>query len=360
MPMETTTIIESSTLGLDLGDTQTRGAVLNQSGELVEECSIQTSPQTFARFFQRFEGSTAAMEIGSQSRWASQLLIDMGLKVLVANPCQLSLIYGSKNKNDKLDAERLARLARFNSKLLHAIEHRPANQQADLENLKARDLLVRTRPRTVCHIRGVLKSYGVKMKSCDTESFANQVKSFVPEPLGAIFEPLLHILDAINAQIAVYDKTINTLCRDKYAKETSTLQQVNGVGPVTALTFVLTIGDPGRFKSSRCVGSFFGLCPSQCESGDSSPQLSITRAGDTRVRVLLVQCAQYILGPFGKDCDLRRWGLRKAEHGGKKGKRKAIVAVARKLAVLLHRLLVTGQPYEPLRNSERSQAPTTV
>ena len=126
-------------------------------------------------------------------------------------------------------------------------------------------------------------------------------------------------------------------------------RQVPDVGAITALYYVLTIEDPGRFAKSRAVGAYVGLRPRQRDSGEQKPQLRITKAGDRLLRSLLVRCAHYILGPFGPDADLRRSGLRMAERGGAAGKKRAIVAVARRLAVLLHRLWVTGEVYEPLR-----------
>jgi transposase len=148
---------------------------------------------------------------------------------------------------------------------------------------------------------------------------------------------------------------IEEACREVYP-ETAPLLDVNGVGALTALAFVLTVEEPGRFRSSRAVGAYFGLRPRRDQSGDVDKQLPVTKAGDRMVRKLLVQNAQYILGPFGKDSDLRRWGLKLAERGGKNAKRKAVVAVARKLAVLLHRLWVTGEVYEPLRRANLDAA----
>jgi len=133
---------------------------------------------------------------------------------------------------------------------------------------------------------------------------------------------------------------------------TRLLRQVPGVGPVTALAFVLALADPSRFRSSRSVGAYLGLRPRRSDSGESMPELRITKAGNGAVRRLLVQCAQYILGPFGPESDLRGWGLKLAGRGGKRAKRVAVVAVARKLSVLLHRLWVSGENYDPLRNSK--------
>jgi len=112
---------------------------------------------------------------------------------------------------------------------------------------------------------------------------------------------------------------------------------------------VLTLEDPGRFRQSRAVGPYLGLCPRRDQSGGRDAQLRITKRGDAMLRRLLVSGAQYILGPFGPDTDLRRWGLRLAARGGKNAKKRAVVAVARKLATLLHRLWVSGATYQPLR-----------
>lgn len=343
------------TLGLDLGDKRTRFAVLDADGELVEEGAVLTSPDEFKRVFARFAGSVVALEVGSQSRWSSELLVDLGLRVYVANPRQLKLIYGSTDKDDRLDARRLARLARVDSALLHPVTHRSNDLQTDLEVLKARGVLVEMRTKMVNHVRGVLKAFGVKMKSCSTPAFSNQVRDVVPENLRSGLLPLIDALQDISARIGDFDRQILSLCREKYRVEAEIVRQVNGVGPVTGLTYILTLGDPRRFKKSRDVGPFLGLRPRRSESGDSAPELGITRAGDPRLRALMVQSAHYILGPFGKDCDLRRWGLKKAE-GSKRNKKRAIIAVARKLAVLLHRLLTTGEAYEPFRNAPTQEA----
>jgi transposase len=134
------------------------------------------------------------------------------------------------------------------------------------------------------------------------------------------------------------------------------LTQVSGVGTLTAMAFVLTIEEPHRFRRSRDVGCYLGLRPKQQDSGERSPQLRITKAGDSYLRKILVSSAHYIIGPFGPDTDLRRWGLKLCERGGKNAKKRAVVAVARKLAVLLHRLWVTGEVYEPLRNAQAKLA----
>ncbi len=124
------------------------------------------------------------------------------------------------------------------------------------------------------------------------------------------------------------------------------------MGKLIALTYILTLEDPKRFRKSRDAGCYIGLQPGRRNSGQSEPQLHITREGDSYLRMVLVQGAHHILGPFGEDSDLRRWGLKLAERGGKNAKKRAIIAVARKLAVLLHHLWSSGEKYEPLHNTQ--------
>jgi transposase len=169
--------------------------------------------------------------------------------------------------------------------------------------------------------------------------------------LRAALEPLLREVESLNEHIKEYDRRIEKM-QETYP-QVELLKQVKGVGDLIALGYVLTIEDPQRFKKSRDVGCFVGLQPGRRNSGESEPQMHITKEGDRYLRTLLVQGAHYILGPFGEDCDLRRWGRKLSERGGKKAKRRAVVAVARKLAVLLHRLWVSGEVYEPLRNSQK-------
>jgi transposase len=165
-------------------------------------------------------------------------------------------------------------------------------------------------------------------------------------------EPLLKEVESLNERIQEYDERMEKIAKQVYP-EVSLLKQVKGVGTQIALTYVLTIEDPHRFRKSREVGCFLGLRPGRRNSGESEPEKRISKEGDRYLRTMMVQGAHYILGPFGHDSDLRRWGLKLAERGGKNAKKRAVVAVARKLAVLLHKLWVSGEVYEPLRNNHQ-------
>ncbi len=169
----------------------------------------------------------------------------------------------------------------------------------------------------------------------------------IPTELRETLQPLLRMIATLNEEIKSYDQKIEKLASEKY-RHTQLLRQVTGVGPITALAYVLTLETPLRFARSRDVGPYLGLVPKQEDSGDCQPQLGISKAGDQMLRKLLVGSAHYILGPFGPDTDLRRFGMKLCERGGKNAKKRAVVAVARKLAVLLHRLWASGEVYVPL------------
>jgi transposase len=279
----------------------------------------------------------------------------------VANARKLRAIYHNPRKGDRADAETLARLARLDPELLSPIHHRSPQAQADLALLHSRDALIRSRTSLINHVRGIVKSSGARLPSCTANCFASKVRPAIPETLHPALLPVLDTIAALSQQIHDFDKMIEQLCLDKYP-ETKLLRKISGVGPITSLAYVLILEEPKRFAKSRDVGPAIGLVPRRDQSGDHDPQLRITKTGNSFLRRLLVSSAQYILGPFGPDCDLRRWGLKLAERGGKNAKKRAVVAVARKLSVLLHRLWKTGEIYDPFylarKHDQASEAVT--
>jgi len=286
------------------------------------------------------------MEVGTHSPWMQEIVAGEGHEVLVANPRLMEGSKRRKRKNDRIDAKKLARLGRVDPQSLHPIRHRSREVRQDLVVLRAREALVAARTGLINATRGLVKSMGTRLPQCSSPSFGQKVKDAIPEKVGEALLPLVQLADALSDCIQSYDQKIEEL-GEKYG-QTKLLRQVKGVGPITALGYMLTLENPEWFGKSRDVGPYFGLVPKQEDSGDSQPQLGISKTGDTMVRKLLVGSAHYILGPFGPDTDLRRYGLRLCERGGKNAKKRAAVAVARKLAVLLHRLWVSGEVYEPL------------
>jgi transposase len=190
------------------------------------------------------------------------------------------------------------------------------------------------------------------LPKCPARSFHKRASEHIPEALLAALGPILEQIGSLTERIRQYDRQLEAISKEHYP-ETDLLRRVEGIGPLTALTFVLTLEDPHRFEKSRLVGAYLGLVPATDRSGDSDPQKRISKEGDQMLRKLLVSSAHYILGPFGSDSDLRRHGEKIASRGGKNSKKRAAVAVARKLSVLLHRLWVTGEIYDPLYNTRR-------
>ena len=343
------------TIGLDLGDRNCWYCVVDEAGQIQREQRVRTNAKALREVFGALPRSRIALEIGTHSPWISRLLRELGHEVIVANARKVRLIGESRKKDDRLDAQTLARLARIDPELLYPVKHRSMQAQADLMLIRGRAGLVRARTGLVNTARGLAKSYGERLRSCNVRNLnPEKAESLSPE-LQAALEPLLNAMESLSERIVEYNERIENLAQQSYP-QVALLKQIKGVGTLIALTFLLTLEDPHRFRKSHDVGCYLGLQPGRRNSGQSEPQLHISKEGDPYLRTLLVQGAQHILGPFGVDCDLRRWGLKLAERGGRNGKKRAIVATARKLAVLLHHLWVSGEVYEPLHNS----SPTTV
>jgi transposase len=340
------------TIGLDLGDKTSRCCALDEQGGIIWEKSISTTKKGMAQLFGPLGKCRIALEVGTHSPWVSRLFQQLGHEVIVANARPVQLISQSSRKDDRLDAQTLARLARVDPELLRPIRHRSEAAQGHLMVIRARAALVEARTGLVNAARGLVKSYGERLRKCDTDQMGCEHLETLPAALQEALGPLLKQVESLSQQIHEYDSQIEQIARTQYP-ETALLRQVSGVGVLIALTFVLTIEDKQRFAHSRDVGCYVGLRPKRSQSGNSDPQLRITKEGDPYLRKLLVQGAHYILGWRGPDTDLRRWGEKLAARGGKNAKKRAIVAVARKLAILLHSLWVTGEVYEPLRNSGR-------
>ena len=303
-------------IGIDLGDKHCDVCVLNGEGEFEESFRLRMQGSDLQKHFVGIPRSRVAVEAGGQSRWVAELLEGCGHQVYVSNTRKVAYITQSDDKDDPGDAYKLAELVHFKPRLLHPIQHRSRQAQADLSWIRAREALVESRTQLVNTIRGLSKAFGEQLARCSVESFTAKLASLVPEAIRGAVAPLLETIDDLNERIRYYE----------------------------------------RFPKSRMVGCFLGMRPRKQESGQSQPQLGITKAGDGFLRKTLVNCAHHILGPKGKDSDLRRFGLRICARGGKNAKKRAVIAVARKLAVLLHRLWVTGEVYEPLRNSQAEVA----
>jgi transposase len=352
--MDSSKVQPKLTAGLDLGDRYSYLCLIDTvSGEVIEEGRLRSTPEALRRRFASEPSLRIAIETGTHSPWVSWLLEECGHEVLVANARKTRLIYANRRKTDEIDAESLARLARLDPKLLYPLRHRGEDSQAHLALIRSRQALIGCRTQLVNHVRGTVKSFGHRLPKCPARSFHNRASEHIPEALRPALGPILEQIGSLTERIKDYDRKLQEICQEHYP-QTDLLRQVEGIGPLTALTFVLTLEDPYRFERSRSVGAYLGLVPASDQSGDRDPQKRISKEGDQMLRKLLVGSAHYILGPFGSDSDLRRHGEKIASRGGKNSKKRAAVAVARKLAVLLHSLWVSGELYEPLRKAHHS------
>jgi len=336
--------------GLDIGDRKSCWVALDEAGKAVGREKVSTRAPELEAWGMSIAPTVIAIEAGPHSPWISRLLSRCGHEVIVANPAKVPSISRSRSKSDWRDAEQLARLARFDRTMLHEIRHRSEQAQKDLQVIRSRDAAVRARSKLISHVRCTVKAHGQLVERCSTDAFASRARATIQAELLEIVTPVLEAIDQLSRAIHVYDQRIEMLARTRYP-DSSWLTQVRGVGALTALAYMLVLDDASRFRTSRMVGAYLGLTPARDQSGEVDPQKGISKEGDRLMRRLLVQSGHYILGPFGVDCDLRRHGEAIAKRGGKNAKKRAAVAVARKLAVLLHHLWITKNAYVPLFNA---------
>ena len=331
------------TIGVDLGDKMSHYGIVNEEGSVIEEGHFGNNVESMTKHFSKMGKARVAMEVGAQSAWIAREFEKLGHEVIVANARELKWITASDTKNDRNDAVKLARLARADRNLLAPVEHRSAEQQAELAVIRARDALVRSRALLVNTARSLAKGFGLRLPASVTLTFGKRALANLPEFLHAAMTLLLEQIDQVSAKLRDYDHRIAEAAENN--PEMKRLASVPGVGMLTASAYILTLGRKERFAHSRDVGSFLGLRPQQKQSGERDPHLGISKSGDKYLRKLLVQCAHHILGHWGRDSALRQWGLSKSD--GSASKKRAVIAVARKLAVVLHRMWMTGESFKP-------------
>ena len=342
------------TIGLDLGDRRSHFWILKKDGGCYDEGKVSTTEMGLSRLLGQFGPCLVALEVGTHSNWICHLVQRLGHEVILANPRKTRIIFTNDRKSDQSDAEMLARLARVDPKLLHPVRPRSPETEGDIALIQARNQLVEVRTKLINFVRAKVKGSGQRVPCTSTPSFAKKALESLPEALRVALEPILENVVDLTRQIRAYDKQLEVVAQERYP-EVEKLRQIKGVGLVTALSFVVVLEEPSRFERSRTVGAYLGLVPRRDQSGNWDPDLRITRAGNPLLRRLLVQAAHYMLGPFGEDSDLRSFGLAMAGKGGKRAKKRAVIAVARKLGVLLHRLWVTGKDYEPFHKQHRQE-----
>jgi transposase len=328
--------------GIDLHQNETEICVLDDSGAFVERARVKTSRETLRRRFDGLAPMKVAMEAGGSSPWVARLIESMGHDVVVCAPRRVRLIAESTMKTDEIDAEVLARLVRVDEGFLGRVTHRSESAQLQRGLMTARTALVSARSKWVHSARGILRSFGFRVPGGHTSRFHLRcAKVEMPDDLRAVVQPLLNQVEQVSAEIQAIEERLKSIAEANPIVQH--LQKVPGVGTIVALYFVASIDDPDRFQRSRDVAAFFGLRPSLRGSGEICHYGRITKEGDPEMRRLLIQAAHGMINSR-KRCALQQWALNIA---ARRGKKKALVALARKLAVLLHHLWATGEVFQP-------------
>jgi transposase len=341
-------------VGLDLGDSSSSYCVLDALGKRLEEAAVPTTRPELERVFAGQPRSRIVMEATRCSHWVRQTLQSFGHEVIVANPRQLDLITKSLRKTDRNDARMLARIGRSELELVSAVHERSDVSMRARTLMHARTHLVRTRTRLINLVRSSFKVFGYQVPTCSPDAFHVRARSAMPAELEPALLPLLGMLEKLKQTVQHYNREIARIS-DQFP-QTKIFEQIYGVGPLLALAFVTSLEDPARFPDSRSVGAFLGLTPGSRQSGASNPHLGITKQGDGELRTLLATAGMHIMRRSAPDCDLKRYGKRIASGGTPRDRGRARIAVARKLAVLMHRLWLTGEVYQPLRSSGAATA----
>jgi transposase len=331
-------------VGIDIGDKYLQVCEIDADDVVTGGRFVSTESKLREQFEGR-ERRRIIVEMGSSTRWIAELLRSLGHEVLIVDPRRIKLISGSLYKDDKVDALTLALLGTEAPRLLKTVPLRDLEHQKALTLVRARACAVTGRTRVINSLRGMLKPYGYRIPKSATSTLVSWLNETLDAEILPLIQPLLGLLETSDIQIGRYDKEAKQLL-PKLAPEAVRLCEIPGVGPITALYFAALIGNPERFRKARDVGSYLGLCRRRDDSGEHRSELRITKAGDRYMRALLVNCAAQIMGPFGKESDLRTWGLKKMGGGTRVEKRKAKVALARKLSVIMLTLWKSGASYD--------------
>jgi transposase len=344
-------------VGMDVSDKSVEIHILPKDAEEGKSLKVKNDQRSLTAFAESFERPSAvklALETGTHSSWQAELFRSKGIETVVANARDLRMIWGSDKKDDREDAKKLARLLRADLKLLHGVEVKGKARRNALAVVKARDCLSRCRTKLINTVRGLLKSEGVDSSEIDAHSFGAKAPSLIPRELRTALSPLVAQIAEMDGELRSYDKKLASMM--KVFDGCAEVSQIKGVGPVTSLAFVLTVGEPERFQNGERLAAYTGLAPRRDQSGETDRQCHISKAGSELLRRSLVQAAHYIMGPFGdRDCDLREFGERISARGGKNAKKRAVVAVARKLAVLMLKLWKSREEYDPQRSKRKAR-----
>lgn len=326
--------------GIDVHSRTSDLCELSSGGKVLRRAHFSSTQYGFRKQFEGVAAMRVVMESGGSTPWVYRLLCELGHEVIVVNPRQLRLVAESTLKSDRIDAEILARLSRFDLELLRPVYQRSEEGQALRTKMRVRTSLVRARVALINQVKGTLRSQGVRFSSTIAATFVVKwSEAKMPRPLRELLDPLVGAIGELTDRIELVQQELVALSHSDELLER--MQEVPGVGPLVSVAFLGWVDRADRFRKSRDVGACLGLRPAVRASGGSKRTGHISREGDSEMRWLLVQAAHASLAVH-RDSALKRWGERLVSQIGKK---KAVVALARKLAVILHRLWVTGESY---------------
>ncbi len=329
-------------LGIDVHSKYSEVCGISQEGEVTVRRRISTTETSIRGFFGSRERAQVTLESGPVTPWVYRLLCDLGHAVTVVNPRRVRLIAESTLKTDGIDAEVLARLSRLDLGFLRPVYQRSPEAQELRTRLRVRSALVKSRTSLINAVRGTLRAQGYRMPSCAAKIFMVRYESMgFDSGVSEALAPLVSTIGELSDRICELENDLKAQAStDELLVR---LQTVPGVGPLVSLAFAGWVDNPDRFQKSRDVGACLGLRPSLRSSGGHEIRGRITREGDSEMRRLLVQAAHASL-QCHKDSALKRWGEGLV---ARLGKSKAVVALARKIGVLLHRLWVTNENFQP-------------
>lgn len=332
-------------VGLDVSLKTVFICILNEKGKIIKEEELTSTPESIGGFL-KDTGLTITkigLESGNLTHYLKKGLLEMGYEVACMEARKMAAILATIiNKTDKNDARGIAEALRVG----HYKEcvHRTDASIEIRTLLHGRQTIVQERSHLTTSIKGHLKVYGIKLGKGTSKNFRTRVEQAIAElnpRVKKVIDSLLNVFEILEEEIKELDRLVKEAGKDD--EQVQLLQSMDGIGPITALAFKAEIDNSKRFENSKDVAAYLGLTPSQYSSGEVFRQGRISKQGSKQVRCLLVEAATVLLMRCKTWSKLKAWGLKLLR---KKGKKKAIIAVARKMAVILHRMLITGKEFE--------------
>src|SRR6202045_4784000 len=340
--------------GLDVSVKETSVCIVDETGRIVREVKVASEPEVLLAVLKNpvYHFGTIGLEAGPLSQWLSSALAEAGLPVICVETRHMRAVLKAQiNKTDRNDARGMAQMMRVG---LYRPVHVKTLRSQKLRMLLTHRKLLQSKAIAIDNdLRGTLRNFGLKVGMVGTVKFETRIKELVgnsPE-LAALIEPLLVVRRVLREQFVILHRRLLAIVRDDDVCRR--LMTVPGVGPVVALTYRATVDVPARFKNSKAVGAVFGLTPSRYQSGEIDRPGAISRCGDEMMRAMLYEAAHIMLVRLAKWSWLKAWAMKIPRHRGMK---KAIVALARRLAVILHRIWVDGTEFRWTREQAAAAA----